>query len=162
MPTRKQIGYIKALCKDRFDRDDDYRDFLEKHFGVRSSLKLKTPQISQLIDLLKGKRQTAKYYGAGSRGSQINLTVFQAERIELLESLLGWDEKRLLGFIERQLGKKKAVQWLMNYEATKVITGLQKLWSENDDELYKSINDMGAKELRKFVELSKNEEACNA
>lgn len=70
-----------------------------------------------------------RYYGGGSKGEAGFLTQQQADYIAHLEDLLDWtyEPKRLLRFIERQTGKKKAVPGLRNREASRVITGLERL-----------------------------------
>ncbi len=72
--------------------------------------------------------------GAGKRGHVGGpLTQQQAQKIGALERELGWQNHpaRLRGFIERQIGTRKAVEWLRNYEAQKVILGLERVLEFN-------------------------------
>ncbi len=104
-----------------------------------------------------------KYYGTGERGYQHHLTPMQAERISILENLLQWNEsedrsqksedsnKRLLGFIFKQTGKQKAVQMLMNYEAGKVIVGMQRILAIGDQAKYNALNKMPNKQLKNLL-----------
>ncbi len=70
-----------------------------------------------------------RYVGRGQRGDGIYITQEQADYIALLEDQLGWPDspRRLLGFIERQLGAKSTVEMLGKKNATLVITGLERL-----------------------------------
>ena len=76
-------------------------------------------------------RESGKYYGTGERGRQHNLTQLQAERIVLMERLLSWQRSTTVAFVIRQLGAIKGISMLMNYEAVKVITGMQKIFAGN-------------------------------
>ena len=70
-----------------------------------------------------------RYAGTGQAGEAGHLTQSQADYVARLEYELGWQSNpdRLIGFIERQTGARKAVSMLRNREASKVITGLRKL-----------------------------------
>ncbi len=58
----------------------------------------------------------------------------QCAYIAHLEGALAWtaNPSRLAGFIERQLGRRCAVFALTNREASKVITGLEKIEKQSD------------------------------
>jgi hypothetical protein len=71
-------------------------------------------------------------------------------------------EKRLVGFIERQTGAKRAVQMLTNEQASKVIVGMQRVLASkmagkfllNDvrkHEIYAGINNMSNAELKEAI-----------
>lgn len=72
-----------------------------------------------------------RYTGTGEAGDAgRHITTAQAQYVGLLEDELSWtsEPQRLLGFIQRQLGgAKKTVPMLTNREASKVITGLERI-----------------------------------
>ncbi len=76
-----------------------------------------------------------RYAAHGQRGM---ITPKQAGLIKRLEDQLGWtaEPQRLLGFVRRQLGYEaegalsKGISMLTSDEASKVITGLQRLTGE--------------------------------
>lgn len=158
--TKKQITVIKALSSKIYDDDKDYR-FALSGYGVDSCKKLSITQASDFISKLSlhnsSKTQqpavltptagTAVYKGTGKRGRQRHLTAAQAERISILEKLLGWDKNRTIGFIKKQTNKNKSVEMLMNYEAGKVIVGMQMILVNSDKEKYKTINAVSNKVL---------------
>lgn len=54
MATHKQLARIHILKQERQMDDDDYRDFLESRFGVRSSRALTEQQAFDAIEALGG------------------------------------------------------------------------------------------------------------
>lgn len=74
-------------------------------------------------------RTGVRYVGKGAEGEAGHLTQAQAGYIAQLEDELGWtdDPKRLVGFIERQIGVNKTPSMLRNREASDVITGLERM-----------------------------------
>jgi len=102
-----------------------------------------------------------KYYGKGRAGFQHHITPGQAERIAILEGLLGWNSVRTTGFIKRMTRENKAVQMLMNYQASKIIVGMQRILSEliatsigDKKEAYKMLNEMTNNQLQAVASLS--------
>lgn len=71
----------------------------------------------------------SRYIGSGREGFAGSLSQKQADEIARLEDRLKWspDPTRLLGFIERQIGRSLHVHELTKAEAVKVITGLRRL-----------------------------------
>lgn len=154
--TKLQIKMIRGLAAKVFPHEENYRDWLCYNF-FRDDVSPKRTSTKQLtkgeahaaIKLLKqslpntshvssndaardGRKPAPRYLGCGLNGG---LTQTQANTIALLESKLGWDDnaKRLEGFIARQIGKTKKVEWLRNREASKVITGLKRLLEGNNE-----------------------------
>ena len=134
--SKKQIKAIQTLRRGLKMSDDDYKSMLAG-YNVTSCTELVNDLASDLISKL-GKlvpsddwRQSGKYYGTGERGGQRHLTQLQADRIDVLEKMLSWERSSTVSFVIRQLGAVKCVSMLMNYEAVKVITGMQKVLSTN-------------------------------
>jgi hypothetical protein len=158
MATAKQIKVIKAIQRDKFSSDEEYRDWLRNNFKVTSCTKLNNQEASEAIQLLtEGKIKPvtpAKYRGNGKRGSQVHLTPAQAERIRILEEILDWHSngRRLQGFMKRIFNRETRVDWLKNYEAVKLILGMTKLISGKDETLFKKLNSMNNSELQTYRE----------
>jgi hypothetical protein len=160
--TKNQIKAVRTLASRVFPTDDDYRAMLYT-MNVTSTKDLTFHQAQELIaDLSKIANSNSvipersyrestkgkKYYGTGTRGQQRHLTALQAERIGILSDALGWDDARLRGFLKRQLDKNTAVQMLMNYEAGKVIVGLQRIFTDGNREYYLKINKLNNEQLK--------------
>lgn len=164
LATKKQVIVIKALASKIYSDDDEYR-FALKSYGVDSSKKLTIEQASSFITKLSLHKKSSKtqqnpaaggtapaagsaiYTGTGKRGMQRHLTAAQGVRISILEKILGWNKNSTYDFIKKQTGKNKSVEMLMNYEAGKVIVGMQMIIVNSDKEKYKSINAVSNKVL---------------
>ena len=154
--TKGQVKAIKTAQKHVFKSDEDYRFTLSQNFGVNSCTALTYYQAQDLIKRLakltnyntnsgSGRPTSAgvsssNYRGRGKRGTQKHLTQLQADRITLMEKLLGWKPESTTKFIKRQTGNLTGVQMLMNWQAVKVIVGMQRILSENLGVDYSSIN----------------------
>jgi hypothetical protein len=161
--------------------DDNYKSILAG-FGVESCTALGSFQATGLISKLSKlvpavKKSPKKYYGTGERGEQHHLTQLQAERIEVLEKMLNWERSSTVTFIIKQVGAVKCVSMLMNYEAVKVITGMQRVlafdmaksakgntgsyWNErvNQKEFFETINNSTNNELKEANEKRYNNTA---
>lgn len=146
--TKAQVKKLRTVASKVFETDEDYRDAL-RFYGCDSTVLLTKDQASDFISRLEGKQPPKRSYkGTGKRGRQQHLTPAQAERIEILESLLGWNRTRTNGFIKRQVRHFKAVEMLMNYEAVKVITGMQRIIANGDKDVYRTINRSSNMDLR--------------
>lgn len=149
--SKAQIKAVKTLANQVYHTNEDYKEALDS-YGVDTCVNLSSSQASQFISKMSqsiNQKEKVKktYFGAGSRGLQRHLTPEQAERIGILEELLGWNNIRTVNFIKRQTGKNKAVNMLANYEAVKVIVGMQRIASGGDKELYAKINKMNNAQL---------------
>lgn len=144
--SKAQIKTIRGLSVKIFGEDDNYRAWLYQTFfkddpqpqrssttqltksegHIAITLLMKSLNPSSNNTRAAGQKPRPRYLGSGLGWA---LTQTQANKIAVLEARLGWAEnpQRLEGFIERQIGKRKKVEWLKNREASKVITGLQKL-----------------------------------
>jgi hypothetical protein len=120
-------------------------------YGVTSMAELNVAQLKEIRDAFLKNRdkesQGRRYYGSGVKDGMKSsrITFEQAKKIGVLASMLGWDETRLIGFIRRQTGEVKAVEWLMKYQASKVITGMQRIIAGKDEKKYRELNQMGKK-----------------
>jgi len=131
-----------------FDDDEQYRDWLEDNFGVRSSTdrRFTTRKASEAIGLmsrlegntslphpakmdeeLSSRREKKyRYRGTGKGGSAAgHLTQSQADEIGRLQDALGWNTARLTGFIRRQTKKFCTPEMLLSHEASRVISGMR-------------------------------------
>jgi len=158
--TKNQIRAVRTLASRVFPSDDDYRSMLGT-IGVESTRQLSFEQAKGIIAQLSKRVGTnpchserseeshpKKYYGTGKRGSQRHLTASQAERIGILADALGWDDARLHGFLKKQLNKNTAVQMLMNFEAVKVIVGLERILADGNRKYYLQLNKMNNQQLK--------------
>lgn len=130
--SKGQIKAIQTLKHKLGLADDTYKSMLAG-FGHESCTEFSNGEAGDLIRKLSALlpkdnwRESGKSYGTGARGGQRHLTQLQAERIDLLEKLLGWQRSSTVAFVIRQLGAIKGVAMLMNYEAVKVVTGMQRV-----------------------------------
>lgn len=177
MATSAQIKAIHTIKSKINMNDDEYRSNL-KVYGVESSsdprfvpemagdfiqkLSLAAKQI--LTNNTPDKAGTPspalsykKYDGKGKRGFNRHITPARAERINILEQILEWDSKRLQGFIFKQTGLSKGVEMLTSSEGGKVITGLTRIYTAGNRDLYLKINRLPNNELRKLVRSKKQE-----
>jgi len=159
--SKGQLASIHIL-KAKIFSEKEYRNALMDIFGVESSKALTFYQASDFIKKLTNLADSnshsgvaspksagvPSYYGKGRKGTQRHLTNAQAERIELLQNLLSWANGSVTKFIARQTKKNTAVPMLMNYQAVKVIVGMQKIYSERSNVAYEKLNKMSNKQLK--------------
>lgn len=124
----------------------DYHDWLAQNFdGIVSTLDLTFYQADEAIQALAKatgyETKRRRYSGSGKKGKAADwLTPKQANKIGILAALLDWEPKRVRGFLKRQTGRLCDVQMLRNYEAQKVITGMQKVIAGGDQDFYRILN----------------------
>jgi len=143
--TKKQIRALRAAAGKVFDDDEDYHDWLANCFlGIVSTKDLSAREASQAIGLLrKSIGYEGNVYGSGRRGDATGfITHMQALKIRHLIAELGWGNAGKLKFIKRQTGRTCDIRMLRNYEATKVIVGLQRVLAGGDNDVYKRLNEM--------------------
>jgi hypothetical protein len=180
--TKRQKVAIKTLVS-KLNLTEPEEKALYAHYDKAGASELNILEAKEIITALSGeakKRQIIftpkKYYGKGERGSQQHITQPQAERIGILKELLGWGDAGLSNFISKQTGKLAAVQMLMNYEAVKVNTGMERVlaWKivmpvpgsqspglkRKYAEIYKTINDASNKQLKTLLESDVKKEAA--
>lgn len=108
-----------------------------------------------------------KFVGKGVRGEQKRLTEPQAERIGLLAGLLKWTPATIGKFIYNQINRNsgykiyKTAEMLMNYEAVKVIVGMEKVASSNLGVEFLELNRMGNSELKELLKKNNDKRVEN-
>ncbi len=108
------------------------------------------------------------YVGKGKKGEQKRITEPQAERIGLLAEILGWNMDSIHKFIYRQLCMNKGfvvfktVEMLMNYEAVKVIIGMERIAAGNLKLEYGQVNEMENGRLRGLIKIMKADKPAAA
>lgn len=109
--------------------DEEYREILRVNFKKDSSKDLNTFQFKELMDIFEK-------LGFKTKENKPNrITYMQKKTIGEYEIKLQWntDKNRLIGFIERQVGSKKKLQWLTVQEAQKVIEGMKSIYRREND-----------------------------
>mgnify|MGYP001155424868 CR=1 FL=1 len=149
--TKDQIKAYKTLInKLKIDKETEL-SMLERYKVNSCKFLSRSDAIWLIKELSKRVNEPKKNIGKGQRGSQMHLTDLQAERIILLQQLLGYHDAGLQSFIHRQVGKLKSVSMLMNYEASKVIVGMEKVFAGKNRELFLRLNKMSNAELKSFI-----------
>jgi len=169
--TKKQVRALSTLASKIYNSDEAFKYMLLNNYGVESRKQLTGAQAGELITrfsaMVGGKHKPGSsernkikkhIFGKGQRGHQRHLTPLQAERINILSDLMYWDEYRLMGMLKRQTSKATAVSFLMNYEAVKVIIGMQRIYANGDRDLNLKINAMTNAELIGLPKKSINRE----
>jgi hypothetical protein len=161
--TTAQIKALKTLFR-KNDLNAEDEDRILAGYGVKSCTKLTIKSASSLITKLSEglKKPDKKYTGKGTRGQQMHVTQLQAERIDLLQQLNGWGNQGLYKFIARQTGKNKPVQMLMNFEAVKVIVGMERVYAGKNRRLFLLVNKMTNAGIKALIKLSKEQPANQA
>lgn len=132
---RLQVVWITArqvmeVCPDFFSGKQEFRDWLESRFGERSTRALTIGQADEAIGAMKSILANGKPH----------VSYGQKQKMKALAALLGWNRKRLWGFIRKQTGQSKSEDMLLKKEATKVIIGLQRIIAGGDGELFNLLN----------------------
>lgn len=107
--------------------NDAWEDWLLVRYGVSSCKELCDEELQEVIAILNGWISDRDYVKREHRGQMSGL---QHRKIKALLTRLGWSDKAYFNFIKRQLGDFKIPYALTKQEATKVITGLQKIIGE--------------------------------
>lgn len=145
--TKKQRQVIAMTGRRVLGGEDHYRAFLSDNYGVDSPTLMSKSEAADCIDVLRALEQGKPVKPRSRRG--IWLTKWQRDKIVSLLDLLGWiDERQAYGFIKKQTGRNKSIDMLTRGEATKVIVGLQRVYSRGDRELYKVLNEADADSIR--------------
>lgn len=149
--TKDQIKAYKTLInKLKIDKETEL-SMLERYKVNSCKFLSRSDAIWLIKELSKRVNEPKKNIGKGQRGSQMHLTDLQAERIILLQKLLGYHDAGFQSFIHRQVGKLKSVSMLMNYEASKVIVGMERVFAGKNRQLFLSLNKMSNAELKSFI-----------
>ncbi|MDL0088149.1 phage protein GemA/Gp16 family protein [Campylobacter gastrosuis] len=112
--------------------NEAWSEWLELRFGVSSSKELSIKELNIVIDILNQRCNDEIDIKPDYAGRNIlnpaKITAKQIEKIKVLASKLGWDDARLMKFINRQckalLLYSSYLNKLSKKQATSVITGL--------------------------------------
>jgi len=167
MATWKQIKKIHAAVRDLGMSREDYENNLREYgVGHSNDPNFTNEMASDFIKKLnrcaltgssKGadKQQSAlppsKYRGTGKQGYNLHITQPRADRIGILEDLLGWNEKRTQGFIFKQTGFNKSVEMLTSHEGSKVIIGMTRFYANGNHDTYLRITRLTNIELQNLI-----------
>lgn len=115
---RNKLAVIHIVKKELGLSDEEYRDILEKHAGVRSA--------KDLDD--KGFRRLMHYFVRSRhyRSSRENITLRQKMYIRHLVSEAGWDENHFVNFMKKYY-KKASLEYLSKKDASKLIESLKNI-----------------------------------
>ena len=114
---------------------DAWEDWLGFRFGVYSCKELSISELERALDILYNasadRAGATKRSGKDAKPAAKRISPSQFARISALAACLGMDERGLLGFTMRQckilLGKKEQLAKLSAANASKLITGLNKI-----------------------------------
>ncbi|MBE2985535.1 DUF1018 domain-containing protein [Campylobacter sp. RM12920] len=138
--TRAQEIYRKQLLaiihthpQYKIIKDNDaWSEWLSLRFGVDSSKDLSIKELNAILDILNGKVCDELNFKPDYAGRNIlnpaKITAKQIEKIKVLAGKLGWDEIKLMRFVNRQCNTLliyiSYLSKLSKKQATSVITGL--------------------------------------
>ncbi len=118
--TEKQRKLLFVLAKQRGMDSELLHNYIEVETGKQSITELTKEEAKRLLNGLQEKKQTGKG----------RITEKQLNYIKGLIQNLGWEEKALNQFIEKQYGISN-VNWLSSKEAAKLIEGLKSIWEKD-------------------------------
>ena len=98
--------------------------YVETKTGKQSITEVSKEEAKQLIDGSQEEKQTVKG----------RITEKQLKYIKGLIQNLGWEEKSLNRFIEKQYGVSN-VRWLSSRQGAKLIEGLKSIWEKDKKEV---------------------------
>lgn len=114
--TEKQRKLLFVLAKQQGMDTELLHSYVETQTGKQSITEVTTQEAKALLDGLQEKKLTVKG----------QITEKQFNYIKGLAGNLGWNEKTLNQFIEKQYGISN-VHWLSSKQAAKVIEGLKSI-----------------------------------
>lgn len=124
---KRTIKILRTAAGKFFPHDEAYHAWLGHQYDVGSTLELSDEEGQQAIDAIDKMAKEKRRRAHGPRRGALRITFEQKEYIEgLFDDLDIPEGPRQLGFIKKQIGAAKAVDWLSNREASKVITGLKR------------------------------------
>ena len=118
--TEKQRKLLFVLAKQKGMDGELLHSYVEAQTGKQSITEVTTQEAKILIDGLQQKKQTAKG----------RITEKQLNYVKGLTQCLGWEEKALNQFIEKQYAISN-VNWLTSKQAAKLIEGLKSIWEKD-------------------------------
>lgn len=134
--TKRTIKQLRTAASRFFPNDDAYHTWISSEFGhgaygsadrdYTSTLDLSEQEARQAIRKIDQMSKDRKRNNYPDRKEGV-ITFDQRQYIYGLFDACGIPEgKRRWGFIKKQIGTPKAIDWLTNREASKVITGLKR------------------------------------
>lgn len=132
---QRQILIEEAIEKGSFDSRREVKAWMKDYFKLDIPLEEVSTEYSLTDKQKKLFYMWLLYFtGRGKRPHTHKATAKisdpQLKRIYELQDQLGWTLSGLLGFVAKQINKKKTVPALWKYEATKVITGMERILAE--------------------------------
>jgi hypothetical protein len=129
MITKGQKAAIWATIRRHGIDEEEFRGWLHREYGVRSTRELSQKQAAEAIDALKvyvGEAYQGHGRTWGITGKQMGLAKHLADE-------LGWDEpQRLTGLVKKMFGKPD-ISLLNKTEGSKLIVALQKMTEDGRD-----------------------------
>jgi len=123
----------------QWDSIDQFKtEWLYIEFNVTSTKKLTEKQADEAIRTLQ------RMLGDGHERASFG----QKQKIAALAELLEMDRESVFRFIHKQVGFKKSEHMLTPQEASKVIVGLQRIYSKGIYDVYQKLNKASARYLR--------------
>ena len=120
---RKRLAVIHIVKKELGLSDDEYRDILEKHAGVRSAKDLDEQGFRRLMHYFVRSR----HYRTG----RDDVTLRQKMFIRNLVAEAGWDENHFVNFMKKYY-KKPTLDSFTRKEASKLIESLKNIIRHRD------------------------------
>ncbi|MFZ5798805.1 MAG: DUF1018 domain-containing protein [Desulfobulbus sp.] len=115
---RNKLAVIHIVKKELGLSDDEYRDILAKHAGVRSAKDLDEAGFRRLMHYFVRSR----HY----RSSRGDITLRQKMYIRHLVEEAGWEEDHFVNFMKKYY-KKSALESFSKKEASKLIESLKNI-----------------------------------
>jgi len=115
---RKKLAVIHIVKKELGLSEEEYRDILEQHAGVRSAKDLDEQGFRRLMHYFVRSR----HYRSG----RDDITLRQKMFIRHLVSEAGWDERHFVNFM-RKYYKKEVLDSFSRKEASKLIESLKNI-----------------------------------
>lgn len=120
---RKRLAVIHIVKKELGLSDDEYRDILEEHAGVRSARDLDEQGFRRLMRYFVRSR----HYRTG----RDDVTLRQKMFIRHLVAEAGWDENHFVNFMKKYY-KKPTLDSFTRKEASKLIESLKNIIRHRD------------------------------
>lgn len=133
MPISKRtIKRIRTVASklENAQPEFNYYEYIAMHYSVDSTLELTEVQAEDAIQAMDRELKAIKRAKQPDRKPGF-ITPRQKEYLEGLFDDLGWTNvNRQIGFINKQIGRKCTVDMLRNREASKVISGLERVLAD--------------------------------
>lgn len=114
--TEKQRKLLFVLAKQRGMDTEVLHSYIETQTGKKSITEVTKEEAGRLLDGLQERKQSPEGY----------VTVKQLQYMKGLAKKLGWAEKTLNQFIEKQYGISNR-NWLTSKQGAKVIEGMKRI-----------------------------------